>query len=103
MMSKKEQVQVSKSEMIRQEFKSGLAIPEISKKHGIRYQMVYNVISEYCLKNGIEMPKRETGDSKKDRIIELYQEGKGLKQIAQECDTYYNYVSKVVSRFLAEK
>jgi DNA-directed RNA polymerase specialized sigma subunit len=100
---KVEKVVESKSSMIRRMyFDEGKEVSEISKETGIRYQMVYNIVSESCLKRGIEMRVREKGDSKKDRIVELFKEGRSLKDIARECDTYYNYVSKVVNRHLNE-
>ncbi len=96
-------VQKSKSQVIREGFAAGQTIAEISKNNNIKYQMVYNIVSDYCLRNGIEMPKRVTNeDTKAKRIIEMFESGKyTYNEIAREIGTYYNYVSRVISKHLA--
>lgn len=104
MAKKTEEVQISKSEMIRKEFKQGKSISEIAKLHDLRYQFVYNIVSDYCLKNKIDMPRsRQDGETKAQKIIELFEAGKTTRQIMVELDTYPNYISRVISKYLASK
>lgn len=88
----------SKASKIRDLFDLGFEIKEISNITGIRYQMCYNNVSNYILKNRIEVVKEERV-SKKDIVINMYNNGSSLKDIAFEIRSSYNYVWKIVNDY----
>lgn len=64
----------------------------------VRYNFVYNVISNHCNINGIKREETEkTG--KKDLIIAMYLAGKSNKEISIELKTNYNYVFNTIKQF----
>lgn len=85
---------LSKSERMKQLFEGGLEIKEISQLMNVRYNFVYNVISNYVNMNGITVIN-EQKESKKEKIIELFKQGKSLKEISITLKTNYNYVFNV--------
>ena len=62
---------------------------------GVRYQMVYNVWTNYCNINGIEVQKKDKGDTKKAQIIQKLEEGKTPTEIAKIMACNYNMVFKI--------
>lgn len=92
----------SKASKIRDLFDLGFEIKEISNITGIRYQMCYNNVSNYILKNRIEVVKEERV-SKKDIVINMYDNGSSLKDIAFEIRSSYNYVWKIVNEYKLSK
>lgn len=91
----------SKSQKMKDLFDLGLEVKEISQLMAVRYNFVYNVVSNYCNMNGIAVESAEkTG--KKDQIIELFLAGKSNKEIAIELKTNYNYVFNVLKQYKAE-
>jgi DNA-binding NarL/FixJ family response regulator len=84
----------SKSSKMKDLFNLGYEVGEISKLMDVRYNFVYNVVSNYVITNGIEVVKKE-GSSKKDKVWALLDEGKTVKEIAIELKTNYNYVYKL--------
>lgn len=92
----------SKSSMMKQLFDLGLEVKEIARIMGVRYNFVYNVISNYCNMNGIETVSNQRG-GKKEQIIALYEQGKTNKEISIELKTNYNYVFSVIKEYKMQK
>ena len=90
--------EVSKSEKMRRLFDLGLEVKEIANIMGVKYNFVYNVISNYVNIEDIEVIKENKG-GKKERIIELFLEGKSNKEISKILRTNYNYVYKVIKEY----
>lgn len=94
---------ISKSEGMRQLYDQGLELREIADAMGVRYQFVYNAVSNYCRIEGTEIRTGErgkgTGPSKKDQIIELLKAGKTKTEISTELKCYYNYVYNVEKNY----
>ena len=97
-----ENKEISKSEGIKSLFKLGMEVKEISNSLGIIYNMCYNVISNYCVVNKIEVVKVKK-ESKKDKVIEMLEEGKGNMEICRELLMNYNYVLKIKKEWLKSK
>jgi DNA invertase Pin-like site-specific DNA recombinase len=84
----------SKSLKMKQLFELGLEIKEIAIKMGVRYNFVYNVISNQIIVEGLVV-ETEKKESKKDLVRELFNQGKSNKEIAIELKTNYNYIYKL--------
>ena len=97
-----ENKEISKSEGIKSLFKLGMEVKEISNSLGIIYNMCYNVISNYCVVNKIEVVKVKK-ESKKDKVIEMLEEGKSNMEICRELLMNYNYVLKIKKEWLKSK
>jgi len=89
---------VSKSQKMKQLFDLGLDIKVIAEVMDVRYNFVYNVISNYVNIHDIPTSKT-TGESKKSAIIEAFLGGKTNKEIAKELKLNYNYIYKVIREF----
>lgn len=88
--------EISKSQKMIQMYNDGLEIKEISTKMNVRYNFVYNVISNYCRMNDVELrTNRNNEDSKKSKIIELLQKGLTKTEVSKELKCNYNYVFKI--------
>ena len=85
----------SKSNKMKKLFDLGIEVKTISEYMNVRYNFVYNVISNYININEIEVVKEEKSD-KKNQIIELYRTGMKKVDISKKLKTNYNYVFKVV-------
>lgn len=90
--------ELSKSKKMIMLFCGGLDVKTISKLMNVRYNFVYNVTSNYLIKEGLlnEVVK-EKKKSKKDDVIRLWLEGKSNIEIAKELRVNYNYVWKIVN------
>lgn len=82
---------MSKSAKMKSLFDLGIPVKEISDIMGTRYNFVYNVVSNYVNMNGIEIEYSKKV-SKKDLIVELFNQGKSNKEISIELKVNYNYV-----------
>ena len=84
---------LSKSEKIRQLMKEGFEFKEIATMLGIRYNMVYNIGSDYIRREGLQdmVIKKEKG-GKKDEIVKLLKEGKTPTQVSELLKTNRNYI-----------
>lgn len=91
----------SKSSRMKTLFDMGLEVKEIATLMGTRYNFVYNVVSNYCSMNGIELVTTKK-ESQKDKIVELYWQGKSNKEISIALKTNYNYVFNVLKKYKAE-
>lgn len=92
---------LNKSEKMRRLFDMGLDITSIANYLCVRYNFVYNVVMDYLRVNSAKAAQ-ETNDppeTKKQSIINLFQQGHSLTQISNILKTDYNYVSRVVKDF----
>jgi transposase-like protein len=89
---------ISKSAKMKLLFDGGLEIKEIASIMLVRYNFVYNVISNYVNMNEIEL-ETVLKDNKKEKIIELYLDNKSNKDIAISLKTNYNYVFNVIKNY----
>jgi len=93
--------EVSKSEKMKILFKGGLEVKEIAELMNVRYNFVYNVVSNMIRVNDLEnsVIKEEKENKRKD-IVKLLKEGKSNIEISKELKCNYNYVWKVVNEEL---
>ena len=91
----------SKSSKMKQLFQLGLEIKEIATMMEVRYNFVYNVISNQIIVEGLEVETNKS-ESKKDLVRELFTQGKSTKEIAIELKTNYNYIYKLVKEIKVE-
>lgn len=93
----------SKSKAMVELYNQGLEIKEISNIMDVRYNFVYNVVSNYCRMNEVELrTNKTTSTSKKVMIEQLFKEGKTNVEIAKELKTNYNYVYKITKQLIQE-
>lgn len=91
----------SKSKAMIALYNSGLEIKQIANIMQVRYNFVYNVISNHCRINDIELrTNKNNTNSKKVQIEELFKAGKSNVEIAKELKTNYNYVYKITKNLL---
>lgn len=94
----------SKSKAMIALYNNGLEIKEIANQLNVRYNFVYNVISNMCRINDVELrTNKDKEDSKKSLIIKLLNEGKSNTEIAKELKTNYNYVYKITKEELTKR
>ena len=92
---------VSKSKRFIELYSNGLEIKEIALLFNVRYNFVYNVISNYTRINDIELrTKQRNGESKKDKIVELFKQGLSNTEISKTLKCNYQYVYKVTKSLL---
>lgn len=92
---------ISKSQKMKELFNLGFEVKEISTLMNVRYNFVYNVISNYVHMNNLETVSTKK-EGKKDKIIQMYLEGKSNKEISIELKTNYNYVFNVLKKYKQE-
>lgn len=92
---------LSKSGKMKELFRLGLEIKAIADMLGVRYNFVYNVVSNMVIVEGIEVEQTKQA-SKKDAVWALLDEGKTAKEIAVELKTNYNYVYKLRKEWQAK-
>lgn len=85
----------TKSKQMLNLYNSGMAIGDIAKKMGVRYNFVYNVVSTHCMKEGTEVRVGRKNGSVKAEIVKRLEQGMDLKEISKETGTLYNYCWKV--------
>lgn len=88
----------SKSSKMKALFELGVEVKAIAAAMGVRYNFVYNVVSNHCNMNGIQVETQKK-EGKKDQIIELYLAGKSNKEISIELKTNYNYVFNTIKHY----
>ena len=92
---------LSKSKKFITLYNEGLEIKEIASLFNVRYNFVYNVVSNYCRMNEIELRTNQVnGSSKKVMIEESFKQGKSNTEIAKELKTNYNYVYKITKQLV---
>lgn len=98
----KENATLSKSGKMKELFRLGLDVKEIASIMGVRYNFVYNVVSNMVIVEGIEVEATKS-TSKKDEIWALLDSGKTAKEVAIELKTNLNYVYKLRKEWEASK
>jgi transposase-like protein len=93
----------SKSQKMIKLYNEGLEVGEIAKAMGVRYNFVYNVVSNDCRKAGTEIRVTRKQGSVKESIVELIEAGKTNTEISKELGKNYNYVFKVRKEYEATK
>jgi transposase len=92
---------LSKSQKMKDLFALGLEIKEIALKMKVRYNFVYNVISNQIIVESLEVETTKV-ESKKDKVKELFLLNKSNKEIAIELKTNYNYIYKLTKELKEE-
>lgn len=88
--------EINKSQQMIKMYNDGREIKEIATAMNVRYNFVYNVISNYCRMNDVELrTNRDKSDSKKNHIIQLLQSGLTKTEVATQLKCNYNYVFKI--------
>jgi DNA invertase Pin-like site-specific DNA recombinase len=82
---------LSKSKKMVELFLLGIEVKEIANIMNVRYNFVYNVVSNYSIVNSIEVETNKK-EVKKDIIVALLKEGKTPKEVAIETKSNINYV-----------
>lgn len=95
--------EATKSAKMKELYNGGCEIGEIAKLMGVRYNFVYNVISNAAMKAGEEVRVTRKNGTVKASIIQKIEEGKTNKEISQELGVLYNYVFKVRKDYEATK
>ena len=93
----------SKSSKMLALYNEGMGIGDIAKVLGVRYNFVYNVVSNDCRKAGTEVRVTKKLGTVKSSIIELIDQGRGNTEISKELSVNYNYVFKVRREYEAVK
>lgn len=93
---------ISKSQKMIQLYNGGLEIKEVAAIMGTRYNFVYNVVSNYCRMNDLEMRTVER-ENKKATIIAMIEAGKSNVEISAETKCCYNYVFNTRKTYEREK
>ena len=88
----------SKSSKMKQMFDLGLDVKQIADIMQVRYNFVYNVVSNYVRMNDIKVVQVKK-QSRKDDIVKLYKTGKTNVEISKALKCNYNYVFKVVKEY----
>jgi hypothetical protein len=96
-----ENVTTSKSLKMKELFQLGLDVKEISVIMKVRYNFVYNVISNQIIVESLVV-ETEKVESKKDLVKVLFNQGKSNKEIAIELKTNYNYIYKLTKELKDE-
>ena len=91
----------SKSGKMKDLFRLGFEVKDIAEMMGVRYNFVYNVVSNLVIVEGIEVEQNKTA-SKKDAVWALLDQGKTAKEVAVELKTNYNYVYKLRKEWMAK-
>lgn len=91
----------SKSAKMLSLYNSGMEIGDIAKAMGVRYNFVYNVVSNDCRKNGTEVRVTKKQGTVKTSIIQLIDDGKTNTEISKALAVNYNYVFKVRKEYEA--
>jgi hypothetical protein len=85
---------LSKSAKMKAMFDMGAEIKDIATLLQVRYNFVYNVISNYVIVNGLATTQ-EKKESKKDVVWKMLDEGKTVKEIAVELKSNMQYIHKL--------
>jgi transposase-like protein len=93
---------LSKSQKMKDLADLGYTIKEIAELTGVRYNFVYNVVSNYFNLNQDFAVEATAKAGKKESIIELHLAGRSKKEISIELKTNYNYVFNVIKTYIAE-
>lgn len=89
---------LSKSNKMKTLFLNGHTIKGIAELMNVRYNFVYNVVSNMINVDGLEVESTKQ-DSKKDKIIEMFLAGNSNKEIQIELKANYNYVYNTIKKY----
>lgn len=92
---------MSKSGKMKELFNLGLEVKDIATMMGVRYNFVYNVVSNMVIVDGVQVESNRK-ESKKDKVWELLDQGKTVKEVAVELKTNYNYIYKLKKEWEAK-
>ena len=88
---------LSKSGKMKELFMLGLEVGELAKRLDVRYNFVYNVVSNMINVEGLsDKVGSERKESKKDIVERMMKEGKSCKDICIELKCNNNYVYKLM-------
>ena len=93
----------SKSSKMIALYDAGMEIRDIAKAMDTNYHFVYNVVSNHCRKNGIEVRVTSKQGTVKASIIALLEQGKTNTEISAALSKDYNYVFKVRKEWEASR
>lgn len=85
----------SKSSKMVSLYELGMSISDISKLMNVRYNFVYNVISNKCRIEGTKVRVSKSKGEVKSKVIELIEKGLNNSEISSELKMNYNYVWKI--------
>ena len=85
---------ISKSQKMIQLYDLGLEVAAVAKLMGVRYNFVYNVVSNRARMTGTEV-RKVAKTNKKQQILDLIAAGKTNVEIAKLLQTNYNYVYSI--------
>ena len=85
----------SKSAQMVEMYNKGMEIKDIATKMGVRYNFVYNVVSNHCRVNDVELRTSKKSGEKKDQVIAMLKDGKTPIEISKKLKTNVNYVYKI--------
>lgn len=86
----------TKSDKMKNLFNLGLEVKRIAEIMSVRYNFVYNVISNYCLVEDIAVSNSRLGNSEnKQKVIDLLKNGSSVKEIVKETKLSTNYIYKI--------
>lgn len=90
-------VKRSKSDRFIELYNGGLEIKEISELFDVRYNHVYNVVSEYCRMEDVELRVKKKAKSGvgKEQIVSLLLSGMSVVDVCAELKIRTNYVYKI--------
>jgi hypothetical protein len=101
---------LSKSERMKKLFLGGLEVKEISElfslKEGklVRYNFVYNVVSDMIRRNDLEKDViKVEKENRKDDIVKLIKDKKSMIEISKILKCNYNYVWKIYKEYESGK
>lgn len=90
----------TKSGKMKQLFMLGLEVKDIAKLMEVRYNFVYNVVSNMINMEGL-LTENNRGTSKKDIVFGMLDEGKSVKEICIDLKMNTNYVYKIKKEWVA--
>lgn len=88
---------LSKSDKMKALYNGGIEIKEIAELMEVRYNFVYNVISEYCRMEDVELRVKKKAKSGvgKEEIEKLLLKGLSVIEVCEELKIRSNYVYKI--------
>lgn len=89
---------LSKSKKMIALYSLEIEIKDIAVIMNVRYNFVYNVVSNFCNVNNIKIATVKK-EGKKEKIIAMFLEGKSNKEISIDLATNYNYVFNTIKDF----
>jgi hypothetical protein len=91
----------SKSSKMKDMFKLGVEVGAIAKKLGVRYNFVYNVVSNMVIVEGLEVEQgRDT--SKRDTVMGMFDKGMSVKEVAVDLKSNQQYLYKLHKEWSAK-